>query len=159
VTRRQRGWQRGTRREGHFCRLCEQLCGLKVEVAQGVITRIRADRGGIIEAVRAGQSDGSIASEPDADTRAREILSTAIGYAYWWIVESDFDLPAELTRWAERLEAQLRSPTDARVDSCCRFVTDHHLAEARPRPEMGQRSVCLAEREDAIDHGVHLMLG
>jgi hypothetical protein len=47
----------------------------------------------------------------DADTQAREILSTAIGYAYWWIVEPDFDLPTELTRWAERLEARMRSPT------------------------------------------------
>jgi AcrR family transcriptional regulator len=73
-------------------------------------------RGGLIEALRAGQSDGSIASEPDADTQAREILSTAIGYAYWWIVEPDFDLPTELTRWAERLEARLRSPADAHVD-------------------------------------------
>jgi AcrR family transcriptional regulator len=66
---------------------------------------------GLTDAVRAGQSDASIASEPDADTQAREILSTAIGYAYWWIVEPDFDLPTELTRWTERLEARLRSPT------------------------------------------------
>jgi AcrR family transcriptional regulator len=66
---------------------------------------------GLTDAVRAGQSDASIASEPDADTQAREMLSTAIGYAYWWIVEPDFDLPTELTRWTERLEARLRSPT------------------------------------------------
>ena len=66
---------------------------------------------GLTDAVRAGQSDASIASEPDADTQAREILSTAIGYAYWWIVEPDFDLPTELTRWTQRLEARLRSPT------------------------------------------------
>jgi AcrR family transcriptional regulator len=71
---------------------------------------------GIIDAVRKGQSDTSIASELDADTQAREILSTAIGYAYWWIVEPDFDLATELTRWAERLEQRLRSPADARVD-------------------------------------------
>ena len=66
---------------------------------------------GLTDAVRAGQSDASIASEPDADSQAREILSTAIGYAYWWIVEPNFDLPTELTRWTERLEARLRSPT------------------------------------------------
>jgi len=66
---------------------------------------------GLTDAVRAGQSDASIASEPDADAQAREILSTAIGYAYWWIVEPDFDLPTELTRWTQRLEARLRSPT------------------------------------------------
>jgi AcrR family transcriptional regulator len=103
--------------------LLRAMLVLNFEAAQADdLLRVRIRRwldqflGGIIEAVRAGQSDGSIASEPDADTRAREILSTAIGYAYWWIVESDFDLSAELTRWAERLEAQLRSPTDARVD-------------------------------------------
>lgn len=71
---------------------------------------------GIVDAVRAGQSDTSIAYELDADRQAREILSTAIGYAYWWIVEPDFDLATELTRWAQRLEARLCSPTDARVD-------------------------------------------
>jgi hypothetical protein len=65
---------------------------------------------GIVEAVWAGQSDASIVSEPDADTQAREILSTAIGYAYWWIVEPDFDLPTVLDQWAKRLETQLRSP-------------------------------------------------
>jgi hypothetical protein len=103
--------------------LLRAMLVLNFEAAQADdLLRVRIRRwldqflGGIIEAVRAGQSDGSIASEPDADTRAREILSTAIGYAYWWSVEPDFDLPAELTRWAERLEAQLRSPTDARVD-------------------------------------------
>ena len=103
--------------------LLRAMLVLNFEAAQADdLLRVRIRRwldqflGGIIEAVRAGQSDGSIASEPDADTRAREILSTAIGYAYWWIVEPDFDLPTELTRWAERLEAQLRSPTDARVD-------------------------------------------
>lgn len=72
--------------------------------------------GGIDDAVREGQSDTSIAAELDADAEAREILSTAIGYAYFWIVEPDFDLPAELTRWAERLAARLRSPTSAHVD-------------------------------------------
>jgi len=72
--------------------------------------------GGVADAVRTGQSDASIAAELDADAQAREILSTAIGYAYWWIVEPDFDLPTELTRWAERLDARLRSPTSAHVD-------------------------------------------
>jgi AcrR family transcriptional regulator len=72
--------------------------------------------GGIADAVRIGQTDASIVSELDADTQAREILSTAIGYAYWWIVEPAFDLPAELARYTERLEARLRSPTTAHVD-------------------------------------------
>jgi len=103
--------------------LLRAMLVLNFEAAQAddqLRTRIRRwlDQflGAIVEAVRAGQSDASIVSEPDADTLAREILSTAIGYAYWWIVEPDFDLPTELTRWAERLEAQLRSPADARVD-------------------------------------------
>jgi len=103
--------------------LLRAMLVLNFEAAQAddqLRTRIRRwlDQflGGLIEAVRAGQSNGSIASEPDADTQAREILSTAIGYAYWWIVEPDFDLPAELTRWAGRLEAQLRSPEGARVE-------------------------------------------
>jgi AcrR family transcriptional regulator len=103
--------------------LLRAMLVLNFEAAQAddqLRTRIRRwlDQflGGLIEAVRAGQSDASIASEPDADTQAREILSTAIGYAYWWIVEPDFDLPAELTRWTDRLEARLRSSTDARAD-------------------------------------------
>ena len=103
--------------------LLRAMLVLNFEAAQAddqLRTRIRRwlDQflGGLIEAVRAGQSNGSIASEPDADTQAREILSTAIGYAYWWIVEPGFDLPAELTRWAGRLEAQLRSPEGARVE-------------------------------------------
>jgi AcrR family transcriptional regulator len=103
--------------------LLRAMLVLNFEAAQAddqLRTRIRRwlDQflGGLIEAVRAGQSDGSIVSEPDADTQAREILSTAIGYAYWWIVEPGFDLPAELTRWAGRLEAQLRSPEGARVE-------------------------------------------
>jgi AcrR family transcriptional regulator len=103
--------------------LLRAMLVLNFEAAQAddqLRTRIRRwlDQflGGIIEAVRAGQADASIASEPDADTQAREILSTAIGYAYWWIVEPNFDLPTELTRWAERLEQRQRSPTDARAD-------------------------------------------
>ena len=71
---------------------------------------------GLTDALRAGQSDGSVAPELGADTQAREILSAGIGYVYWWIVEPGFDLPTELTRWTERLEARLHSPTEARVD-------------------------------------------
>ena len=66
--------------------------------------------GGMADAVRTGMADASIAAELDADVQAREILSTAIGYAYFWIVEPDFDLPTVIDQWAKRLEAQLRSP-------------------------------------------------
>jgi len=51
-----------------FCRLCEQLCGLKVEVDDGVITRIRADREHPIThgfACPKGLSANEIQDDPD----------------------------------------------------------------------------------------------
>ena len=99
--------------------LLRAMLVLNFEAAQAddqLRTRIRRwldhVRGGMADAIRAGQSDTSIAAELDADVQAREILSTAIGYAYFWIVDPDFDLHTELTGLAERLEARLRSPAD-----------------------------------------------
>lgn len=63
----------------------------------------------LVKEIRAGQADGSIDASLKATEQGREILSTAIGYAYSWIVEPDkVDLERELKRWKPRIEARLR---------------------------------------------------
>lgn len=62
----------------------------------------------IAEGIRAGMADGSITAELDADDFSREILTTGIGYSYWWVVVPDqIDFPSTLSRWRERLAKSL----------------------------------------------------
>lgn len=62
----------------------------------------------IADGLRAGMADGSITAEVDADDFSREILTTGIGYSYWWVVLPDqIDFPWTLTRWRERLTESL----------------------------------------------------
>lgn len=68
-------------------------------------------RKGLVKEIRAGQADGSIDTSVRPAEQAREILSTAIGYAYSWIVEPDkVDLERELKRWKTRIATRLRAP-------------------------------------------------
>jgi len=65
--------------------------------------------GGLADDIHAGQADGSIEKSLDATEHAREMMSTAIGYAYGRIVEPDqVDLADKLERWKPRIAARLR---------------------------------------------------
>lgn len=62
----------------------------------------------IADGIRAGMVDGSITVEVDADDFSREILTTGIGYCYWWVVLPDqIDFPSTLFRWRERITESL----------------------------------------------------
>jgi hypothetical protein len=53
--------------------------------------------------IEEGQSDGSISWHVDADGSSREILTSGVGYAYWWVVVPyDIDFSETLARWRER---------------------------------------------------------
>jgi AcrR family transcriptional regulator len=61
------------------------------------------------EGIEAGKSDGSITVECDADSYSREILTSGIGYSYWWVVLPDqIDFPSILSRWREQVATSLR---------------------------------------------------
>jgi AcrR family transcriptional regulator len=95
---------------------------------------------GITAAIRTGQADATINRTLDAETQAREILSTAIGYAYWWIVEPDrFDLPRELTRWAERVETSLRSSTVPAQRGNVASSSSEHIGRAEAGEHRGDQ--------------------
>lgn len=65
-------------------------------------------RQSIAEGLRAGMADDSITAEVDADDFSREILTTGIGYCYWWVVLPDhIDFPSTLSRWRERVAESL----------------------------------------------------
>ena len=71
------------------------------------IDHVRAD---LAAAIRAGQDDDSITGGLDADVESLEMVSTIIGFAYWWIVEPGFDLPGELDAWSTRVQTRLSVP-------------------------------------------------
>ena len=62
--------------------------------------------------IEEGHQDGSVSAQVDADDFSREILTSGVGYAYWWVVVPyDIDFSATLARWRERIARALR-PTE-----------------------------------------------
>lgn len=80
-------------------------------------SRIRAwidrARDGLAEAIRTGQDDGSVVSGVAAANEALEMVSAIIGFAYWWIVEPDFDLASRLDQWSARVQTRLSGGSTA----------------------------------------------
>lgn len=69
-------------------------------------------RQGLKAGIEEGQQDGSVSAQVDADDLSREILTSGVGYAYWWVVVPyDIDFSAMLARWRERIASSLR-PTE-----------------------------------------------
>jgi AcrR family transcriptional regulator len=67
----------------------------------------------LAEAVRIGQSDGSVTRDVNADDASQEILATGIGYAYLWIVTPDkFDVESTLSGWRNRVAESLRARSE-----------------------------------------------
>lgn len=65
----------------------------------------------LVEAVRIGQTDGSITRDVDAVDASQVIVATGVGYAYLWIVTPDtFDVESTLSRWRTRVADSLRAP-------------------------------------------------
>lgn len=59
-------------------------------------------------AVIDGQADGSVSGACSADEFASEMIATAIGYAYAWVLDpSTIDFEGVLTRWHDRLATRL----------------------------------------------------
>ncbi len=59
-------------------------------------------------AVVDGQADGSVSGACNADEFASEMIATAIGYAYAWVLDaSTIDFEGVLTRWHDRLATRL----------------------------------------------------
>jgi len=59
--------------------------------------------------IEEGQLDGSVSAQVDGDELSREILTSGVGYAYWWVVVPyDIDFSATLARWRERIATSLR---------------------------------------------------
>lgn len=69
----------------------------------------------LADAVRAGQSDGSIAAGLVPGDVSRDILSAGIGYAYLWIVTPEsLHLPTVLGQWRRRIAQGVASPAERR---------------------------------------------
>lgn len=72
---------------------------------QGWLARLKE---GACRAVIDGQADGSISGACDADEFASEMIATAIGYAYAWVLDPNaVDFEGVVTRWHDRLAARL----------------------------------------------------
>lgn len=68
-------------------------------------SRVRA---GTIDALRAGQVDGSVRAAIDIEDEAEQFVLTGIGIAYRWALEGDtFDHAAALQRWKFRIGRQV----------------------------------------------------
>jgi AcrR family transcriptional regulator len=75
------------------------------------ITRWLADlEAGIVAALTAGKSDGSVRADLEPANAAREAMIEGFGIAYAWIVLPGTDFHAELARWRAHIAADYSPP-------------------------------------------------
>ncbi|MFJ4654415.1 TetR/AcrR family transcriptional regulator [Nocardia sp. NPDC088792] len=78
--------------------------GMAVRAA-GWIGRLRGD---ILEALSAGQRDGSISGDLDAEATAHAIVVEGVGSAFLWTVDPAEDFPRRIDQWRTRTIKALR---------------------------------------------------
>ena len=70
-----------------------------------LITQFQAE---MVEHLREGQRDGSVRRDLDLEREAEIYVSYGIGLCFRWVTFEQFDFPAEITAWRERLARQYR---------------------------------------------------
>lgn len=73
-----------------------------------VQTWLQRERSGFERALATGVADGSLRIDDAIAQVARDILSTGIGIAYWWVSDPDgYPVVEEIERWERRVRSDL----------------------------------------------------
>jgi len=104
--------------DARFLRAMFVLCFEAVRGSPAVTPRIiqwlAGLEGAIVDAMTAGQNDGSLRADVQPSDAAHECLMYGLGVAYAWIVLPGTDVHAELERFRARIVADYAAPTRKR---------------------------------------------
>lgn len=90
-----------------------EAAGPAIALRPDIRDRLGRIEAAFADALATGVADGSVRPDADPALEAREVIHTALGHCFRWVIDDGYTLD-ELETWRARLRVRLAPPTPAR---------------------------------------------